>query len=69
MLFSGLFVVFGWILVVTTAGLFVIPWRWHKRFAEHAVPYAIQQLRLVAVASLFLGGFVLASVILGGTKQ
>lgn len=70
MLFSGFFVVAGWVLVATTAGLAVIPWQWHHRFAQRAVPYATRNLWLVAVASFLLGGFVLASVVLGsGFKQ
>ncbi len=63
MRFSGFFVIFGWVLVVTTVGLFAIPWQWHHRFAQGAVPYATRNLRFVAVASLVFGGFVLASVI------
>jgi hypothetical protein len=63
MRFSGFFVIFGWALVVTTIGLFAIPWQWHHRFAQWAVPYATRNLRLVTVVSLIFGGFILASVI------
>ena len=66
MLFSGFFVIVGWVLVVTTVGLFAVPWQWHHRFARRAVPYATRNLRLVAVASFAFGVFVLASVVLGG---
>jgi len=69
MLFSGIFVVFGWVLVVTTIGLFAVPWQWHRRFAQRAVPYATRNSRLVAVASFVFGGFVLASLILGGGTE
>lgn len=65
MLFPNFFVIFGWILVVTTVGLFAVPWQWHQRFAQWSVPYATRNLRLVAGASLVFGGFVIASVILG----
>ncbi|CAN5766514.1 hypothetical protein BH20ACI3_BH20ACI3_22100 [soil metagenome] len=65
MLFSDFFVIFGWILVVTTVGLFAVPWQWHQRFAKWGVPYATRNLTLVAGASFVFGGFVLASVILG----
>ncbi len=65
MLFSNFFIIFGWILVGTTAGLFAVPWQWHQRFAQWGVPYAIRNLKLVAGASFVFGGFVLASVILG----
>jgi uncharacterized protein YjeT (DUF2065 family) len=69
MLFSNFFVIFGWILVVTTVGLFAVPWQWHQRFAQWGVPYATRNLKLVASASFVFGGFVLASLILGGTHQ
>ena len=38
MLFSGFFVILGWVLVLTTAGLFAVPWQWHRRFAQWGVP-------------------------------
>jgi len=69
MLFSGFFVILGWVLVMTTVGLFAIPWQWHRRFAQWGVPYAMRHLRLLAVASFALGGFVLASVILGSGAE
>ena len=70
MLFPGAFVIVGWVLVVTTLGLFAVPWRWHHRFAQWGVPHAVANLQLVAVASFSFGGFVIASVVLGsGAKQ
>ncbi len=69
MLFSGFFVIFGWVLVVTAVGLFAVPWQWHHRFAQRTVPYATRNLRLVAVASFIFGGFILASAILGGGTE
>jgi hypothetical protein len=70
MLFSNFFVILGWILVLTTIGLSIIPWQWHRRFAQWAVPYAIRRLWLIVVASFVFGGFVLVSVIFGnGTEE
>ncbi|HZG52598.1 MAG TPA: hypothetical protein VEZ40_10725 [Pyrinomonadaceae bacterium] len=69
MLFSGFFVIVGWVLLVTTVGLLAVPWQWHHRFARRAVPYAIRNLRLVAVASFAFGVFVMASVVLGGNPE
>lgn len=69
MLFSNFFVIFGWILVVTTVALFAVPWRWHQRFAQWGVPYATRNLRLVAGAAFVFGGFVIASIIFGGTER
>ncbi|MCY7389525.1 MAG: hypothetical protein LH481_15945 [Burkholderiales bacterium] len=65
MLFSTVFTAFGWILVGTTACLFVIPWQWHQKIAQRAVPEAVRYLKLVAVASFAVGVFMLVAVALG----
>jgi len=65
MLFSHLFSAFGWVLVITTACLLAIPWQWHHRFAQRAVPHAVRNLPLVSAASFVFGVFILTAVILG----
>ena len=62
---SGMFSLLGWALLVTTSGLLLIPWRWHHRFARHAVPEALRFLPLVGASSVLLGAFVLWSVFRG----
>ncbi|MRR11683.1 hypothetical protein EG835_04270 [bacterium] len=59
MLFHTLFTVFGWVLVVTTVGMFVVPWHWHRRFSERSVPQAVRRLPLLGIASFALGSFIL----------
>ena len=61
MLFSTVFSIFGWILLVTTAVLLLVPWRWHHRFAQRSVPEALRVLPLVGVSSIALGGLVLVA--------
>lgn len=65
LLFSDAFVVVGWTLLVTTIALAVIPWRWHRRFAERGVPYAVRNLPVVAIASCLMGTAVLVSLVFG----
>lgn len=65
MRYADAFTLFGWVLVGTTVCLFVVPWSWHHRFAHSAVPIALRHLRWLAVASLLMGGVVLASLIAG----
>jgi hypothetical protein len=65
MSFQGVFTIFGWILLATTAGLLLVPWRWHHRFAQRAVPQALRFLPAIGVSSLVLGGLVLAAVFYG----
>ena len=59
------FAVFGWLLLVTTACLLLVPWRWHQRFAQYAVPQAARHISLIGLASLALGGVMLVAVVLG----
>lgn len=61
----GVFGLFGWLLVVTTACLILLPWKWHQRFAQHTVPRAIGFLPFIGLCSLALGVFILVAVING----
>ncbi len=65
MKFSVIFLVFGWVLIVTTIVLIVLPWRWHHRFASWSVPIATRHMPLFALGSLAGGVFVLVSAFLG----
>lgn len=61
-LFPGAFRLFGWVMLATTAGLLVVPWRWHQRFARRTVPEALRFLPAVGVCSVVLGVSVLWAV-------
>ena len=65
MLLSGAFTLFGWLLLITTACLLLVPWRWHHRFAQHLVPRATRHITLIGLVSLVLGGLILAAVVRG----
>jgi hypothetical protein len=65
MRFAEWFHIAGWVLVITTLLLTAVPWRWHHRFAQRAVPYATRHPRLLGAASALLGTLVLASVASG----
>ena len=65
MLFPAAFGFVGWVLIATTVGLLLIPWRWHHRFAQRAVPGALRFLPVVGAASLALGVLVLVAVYRG----
>ena len=62
MRFSLVFTVFGWVMVLTTAMLVLVPWRWHRHFAQQAVPQALRFLPLLGLASLGLSGLVLVGL-------
>ena len=63
--FADVFTLFARVLLTTTAGLLLIPWRWHHRFAQQAVPKALRFLPLIGVSSVALGGLVLWAVFRG----
>jgi hypothetical protein len=53
--YATAFTLFGWVLVGTTAVLFLIPWRWHQRFAEKVLPKVAGSLPLIGVVSIAMG--------------
>lgn len=57
--FGKAFLVFGWILIGSTACLLLIPWQWHRRFAETMVPRATDHIALIGLSSLALGALIL----------
>jgi uncharacterized protein YjeT (DUF2065 family) len=62
MLFGGTFHMFGWVLVITTVALAILPWRWHQRFAQTAVPAALRYLPIIGIAAVLAGGIVVWAV-------
>jgi hypothetical protein len=56
---------FGWVILVTTAGLLLLPWRWHHRFAQRVVPPATRYITVIGWCSLALGGLLLAALVRG----
>jgi len=59
MFFSYLFKFFGWIIVITTVGMLLIPWQWHHKFSEWVIPLVIRHLKLYAIGAFTLGSFIL----------
>lgn len=59
------FIVFGWVLIVTSLVMFVVPWRWHQQFAQRAVPQALRYISLLGVSSITLGVALVAAVVWG----
>jgi hypothetical protein len=61
--YATAFAVFGWMMIATSAVLLILPWKWHHRFAEKAVPQALRYLPFVGIVSLALGSAVLISLL------
>jgi hypothetical protein len=49
----------GWAIVVSSAALMCVPWRWHHRFGKRLLPIVVRHLRLYAVGSLAFGALLL----------
>lgn len=49
----------GWVLLVTSALMFLVPWKLHRSFARIAVPHAPFVLRGMGLASAFAGSLLL----------
>jgi hypothetical protein len=62
MWYPELFKLFGGLLVVTAAGLLLIPWQWHNKFGAWVMPPVIRHVRLFALGAFALGAFVLYGV-------
>jgi len=56
---------FGWILVFSTAVMAVVPWRFHHRFTQSAVPKALRFLPVIGVVSLAMGVLLLWTICTG----
>ena len=62
MWYSELFKYFGWLIIVTSVGLLLIPWQWHQRFGKWAIPLVIRHLKLYALGTSALGALILCGV-------
>lgn len=65
MMFPAVFSAVGWLLLITTGFLCLVPWRLHQRFAQRSVPQALRHLPWVGLASLMFGGAILAAAMRG----
>lgn len=62
MQFAALFQLVGWALLLTSAGLLLIPWRWHQAFTQRSVPQAMRYPLAIAISSWAFGAFLLYAV-------
>ena len=63
MLFSGVFKIFGGILIATSVLLMIMPWKWHNKLAKWAGPIVIKNIVVYAVSASILGLLILYCVI------
>ena len=61
--YSAALSAFGWLLIVTTAFMALVPWRFHHRFTQSAVPKALRFLPLIGITSLLIGAMLLLVIV------
>jgi len=61
-----LFWLLGWAIVVSSAALICVPWRWHDRLGERVRPMLVRYLKLYAVGAFALGVLLLYGFFAGG---
>jgi hypothetical protein len=59
---TNMFRLLGWAIVVSSAGLILIPWRWHHRFGERVLPLIVRHMRLYALGLFGFGALLLYGV-------
>lgn len=52
------FLLFGWIVVVTSLVLLILPWQWHHQFGKWAIPLVIRHLNIFAIGAFLLAVFI-----------
>lgn len=62
--FTTAFLLLGWVLVVSSVALAIVPWRLHQRFAAWSVPQAMHYLPIIGIASIAGGLGLIAAVVL-----
>lgn len=62
MRYPELFHVFGWLIIISTVGLLLIPWQWHNKFGTLVMPPVFRRMRLFALGACALGAFILYCV-------
>jgi hypothetical protein len=59
---AGAFWLIGWLLVVSSVLLMLLPWQWHHRFGQKIMPRFIQHMWLYAIGSFAFGAAILYAV-------
>ena len=65
--FGEVFRVVGWVLVLTTLVMLLVPWSVHRQFARWAVPKVLRYTPLIGASSIAMGLAVFA-VLSSGTE-
>ena len=59
---SSLFCLIGWLVIISSIGLILIPWRWHQSFGKRVLPTLVRHMRLYAIGLFAFGAILLYGV-------
>jgi len=59
---AEIFRVFGWVIVVSSVVLMLLPWQWHQRLGKIELPIIIRYMRLYAICVFSMGAVILYAV-------
>ena len=65
---AKIFRVIGWAVVISSAGLILLPWRWHHRFAQRVLPTVVRHMRLFAVGLFAFGVLLVYGAFSAGSR-
>jgi len=60
---TDIFRLFGWVIVISSVVLMILPWQWHHRFGKKLLPVMIQYMRFYAIAVFALGVVILYAML------
>jgi hypothetical protein len=63
---ASFFHVAGWAIVISTLVLLLMPWHWHHRLAQRALPFLVRHMKLYAIGSLGFGVLLLYALLAPG---
>jgi hypothetical protein len=63
----GAWLAVAWVLIASTAILLLLPWRWHRAFAERTVPPVLRFMAPLGIASALLGLLLAAAALTSPT--
>ena len=58
--YTGLFQLFGWLIVITSLLLILLPWQWHHQFAIRVIPKVKRHLKIYGLLSMLLSVLILS---------
>jgi len=65
---TNMFRAIGWVIVISSLALLLMPWRWHHRFGKRVLPAVVRHMTLYGVGVFAFGCLLLYGVFFGGSR-